>query len=729
MKASTLQTIDKGKHGLYLFSIGVLFFLTALAFLHAPASTIHMDFLAAVMPRWALTLLVLALAVVLAFVLLFFYQKLISLPEKTQTLVVGILAALGILLQYALLFTFRATLRYDHLKVFDEALEIFRTGEISMTYGEAYFAQYPFNIPITLFNYLVLNIAKLIGIPESGYMLTIQCVYLAGTDLAVFFSYRILRMLRSRNTATLFALLCIINPLMYMYGFACYTTILMLPFLMGNLLLFFTMLKEKRPKRKIIYAFLLGVAFILGTKIRANLLITLITFAGYLIIHVRNADTFVEKKKQVVFLLLATLIGGGLCYSACMSAEHKYVKGDYTDTQLPPSYYFLFSSKLDSLGSYNEEDHVFIQGFETEEEKNNAAWHALFARLAENGLSGNAFLADYKLSFTWSDGIDDYPEFLHTTDVYGTLHDFLAGSRKDLFALYCHVYHVMTMAALVYAVFLAFRRKCDTPFYCVYLNLLGAMLFHLMWEAGWAYSISFTMLVLLLAAEGMDCFSGKMAESIHQSVDSSQADGTFRSDSVSDGTISSGASSRYWRILACGALVITLGISVIYGRSLFTVPFKQMEYAVMQDMSDGEDLQELLTGEVITQTFTTSRSFNHIGCKVLNPLGDANPSSYRIEVLDSDGNVLGSRDLGGSEVLNKDYAYVKFDTVVPVGEETYTIRVTGLSAEPGSALTFLYYNSGNWDIYPEGKMTGLNSGEMSDLTFVVYDSVTKCFFN
>ena len=78
MKASTLQTIDKGKHGLYLFSIGVLFFLTALAFLHAPASTIHMDFLAAVMPRWALTLLVLALAVVLAFVLLFFYRKLIS---------------------------------------------------------------------------------------------------------------------------------------------------------------------------------------------------------------------------------------------------------------------------------------------------------------------------------------------------------------------------------------------------------------------------------------------------------------------------------------------------------------------------------------------------------------------------------------------------------------------------------------------------------------------------
>lgn len=135
--------------------------------------------------------------------------------------------------------------------------------------------------------------------------------------------------------------------------------------------------------------------------------------------------------------------------------------------------------------------------------------HALFARLVENGLSGNAFLADYKLSFTGAMASTITRNFCTPPTPTALLHDFLAGSRKDLFALYCHVYHVMTMAALVYAVFLAFRRKCDTPFYCVYLNLLGAMLFHLMWEAGWAYSISFTMLVLLLAAEGMDCIFGK----------------------------------------------------------------------------------------------------------------------------------------------------------------------------------------------------------------------------
>ena len=32
-------------------------------------------------------------------------------------------------------------------------------------------------------------------------------------------------------------------------------------------------------------------------------------------------------------------------------------------------------------------------------------------------------------------------------------------------------------------------------------------------------------------------------------------------------------------------------------------------------------------------------------------------------------------------------------------------------------------------MYPAGHMEGLDAGEKSDLTFVVYDSVTKCFFN
>lgn len=251
MKATTQALLDKAKHFLYLFSIALLLFLCGLAFLHAPGNSTHMDFLSAFLSKGTLFALTLLGAVVLSFPILWLSRRLSALPLKRQKLILALTALACMAVQYTLLFTFRVTLRYDHLKVFDQALEIFRTGEISMTYGEGYFAQYPFNIPITLFNYGVMNLAKLLGIPETGYMLAIQCMYLFGTDLAVFFSYKILQLLRSQKTANLFALICFLNPLMYIYGFACYTTILMLPFLMGNLLLFIYMLREKNWKKKL----------------------------------------------------------------------------------------------------------------------------------------------------------------------------------------------------------------------------------------------------------------------------------------------------------------------------------------------------------------------------------------------------------------------------------------------------------------------------------------------
>jgi len=708
MNTTTLNIMNKCKHGLYLFSIFLLLMLSALAFFYAPGSDALMPFLSDLLPKWQMAVLTLSGGIVLSAITLFVYRNVIKLSEPRQRLLLAILSLACISLQFLLLFTIRAILRYDHLMIFDQALEIFRTGEISLTYSDNYFGQYPFNLPITLLNYGFFNIIKLIGIPESGYMLALQSFYMLGTDLAVFFSYKIIRILRSQKEATLFALICFINPLLYVYSFGCYTTILKLPILMGNLLLFICVLKEKKPTKKLILAFLLGIVFVAGFKIRANLLITLITFIGYLIVHVRNPYTFIEKKKQLFSLSAAIALGAILCYGGYTSIEHHYVTEDYSNMKQPVSYYFLFSSRLESEGMYNTEDHAFILQFDTTEERNEAAWNALFARIKENGFSGTIKLMDRKLARTWSDGVDDYAEFMNTTENFGTLHDFIAGGRRDFFALYCHIYHVMVMGFLVYSVFLALKRPCNTPFYMIYLNLLGAMLFHLLWEAGWNYSISFDMLLVLLAGDGLSRF--------HEHLTEFQRTHTARAKKLPVA-------------LPLGGLIIIICITVLHGKSLFSLPYKQTEYAAMQDMFLSEDMLPLINGESITQTFTASRPFDHAGCKVLNSTGSDNQSVYRLDVLDMNEKVLGSRTFKGSEVLNKDYVYVRFDAVVPEAETQYQIRVTALETDDSNSLTFLYYNSGNWDMYSGGRMEGLNSSEKTDLTFTVYDSVTKCFFN
>ena len=696
----------KAKHVLYLLSMACVLLVFGLAFLLAFPDSTHLDFFSSFLGKWQIGLLYTGGAILLASLLFAVWRALLRLQPRARRFVLLGLFLLGIALQLALLFTLRASLRYDHLKIFDQALEIFETGTISPTAWDGCYEKYPFLIPITLLLHGVLAIFRAVGMPEASYMLGVQCVILLGLDLAIWCSYRLIAILRSQDTALLFALVCFLNPLFYIYGFMCYTTVLMLPFLMGGLLLLARTLAEKRWKRKVLLAILTGIVFQCGLLVRTNYLIVFVALAAYVLLHVRNGHTFVEKKIHGLYLACAAAAAMALCSFAYQAVEDRYVDFDYTDTQFTAPYYFMYSSSMEYGGSFNTADYQFIQQFPTKEEKNAAAWEEFFRRLRENGASGNLWLFQHKLAYTWSDGIDDYTEFIATLPEYSTFHSFLGGSRRDLFVLYCHIFNLMALGMAVYGAYRAFRRKCADPFYIVYLSLLGFMLFHTLWEAGWAYSISFCLLVLLCCADGL---------------------AQIRADRVGLPAAVPRTGRRVFLTPVLG-LVLVLAVSLPYAGRLFTQPYGQVEYAAVQDMYEGE-LLPLSQGEVITQTFRTDRPFTHAGCKIGNEMGNANTSAYRIQVLDADGNVLGSKDFSGGEILNLDYCYVRFDSVVPEGMEEYTIRITGLATDEDNYLTFLYYHTGNWDMYPAGHMEGLDAGEKSDLTFVVYDSVTKCFFN
>ncbi len=705
MKPAASLWLAKAKHLLYVLSMGCVLLVCGLAFLLAFPDETLLDFFSAFLGSWQVVLLYAGGAILLASLLFALWKGLLRLSARARLAVLLVLAALCVILQIVLLFTLRASLRYDHLKIFDQALEIFETGTISPTAWDGCYEKYPFIIPITLFLHGILTIFKAVGLPEASYMIGIQCVILLGVDLAVWFSYRIISILRSKDAALLFALICFVNPLFYIYGFMCYTTVLMMPFLMGGLLLLTYTLKEKKWKKKLLLAGLTGIVFQLGMLVRTNYIIILVALAAYILLHIRNGHTFVEKSIHGLYLALAAGAAMLLCSFSYQAVEDRYVDFDYTDTQFTAPYYFMYSASLEYGGSFNTADYEFIQQFDTREEKDAAAWEELFSRLQENGLAGNLWLFQHKLAYTWSDGIDDYTEFIITLPEYSTFHSFLGGSRKDLFVLYCHIFNLMALGFTVYGAYRAMRRKCSNPFYIIYLSLLGFMLFHTLWEAGWAYSISFCLLLLLGCADGL-----------------SQADGLIPSP------IPPALSRRKRLLIPAAGLILFLAAALPSVGNLFTLPYSQMEYAAVQDMYEGE-LLPLMQGDTITQTFQTDRPFTHIGCKIGNEMGADNTSAYRIEVLDSSGRLLGSRNFSGSEILNLDYCYVRFDSVVPTGTEEYTIRITPLATDKDNYLTFLYYHTGNWDMYPAGHMDGLDAGDKSDLTFVVYDSVTKCFFN
>lgn len=687
------------KQGLYRFSLFLLLFLSLFIYINSLADFTSIPRLPQMSGKFLMILLLFSGSLIVTFLLLFLHRLLGRLSLKNHRMILLLAAAAAVCLQLGLLAVLKPVLRYDHLKIFDEALGVLRTGELSLTAHEGYFGYYPFNIPITMLHAAIFRVFALLGIGEAHFMLLLQFVYALSIDSAVAASYLIVKKLRNERTALLLLLICLPHPILYVCASGCYTTTLMIPLLMWTLLLIISFLTEKHPRRKLLFGFLLGAFVVFSVKIRATILITVIAFVGYLIVHAKNEFTVFKDRRQIAALAAALAAGGLLCFGGCFAIEKTYVKGDYTNSQLPPAYYFMFAANPYALGHYNDADFEIITQYETLEEKREISFRLLRERLQQLGVSGTAKLAGIKLNGTWADGTEDYAEFLANVRNYGSLHDLIAGNRSDFFALYYHFYHLAMMGMLLLCIlrFLIKYPHCTTPYYIILLNLLGGMLFHVLWESGYAYSISFLPLMLIAASDGLGFLSAQPVWEKRASVPLAFA-------------------------LAALPQVLFL---LPHMTQLLRQPEGARNYAVVQDMYDGNDLLPLQKGEAVAQTFCTDKPFTHIAVRALNEDQESNNSFYVLQLIAEDGTELASRTFGGTEIMNKDYCYLKFPQITPQGTTNYTIHITALETDEENYLIFPYYHSGNYDIYTDGTMSGPGSDPRSDLNFLVFSTVPK----
>ena len=698
MQTSNRTFLEKGKHWLYLFTIMLLLGFSLLILYQSVTDYSMVDYLDQILNLNQLSLVYLFGASCFLGIFLLMGKLLSRLSEKKQVVITVILAIIGVAVQYILLYQLQAVVRYDHLRVWDSAFEMVNTGHLSLTANDGYFGLYPFNISISAFHSIVLRLAMLFNVPEKFYLLSLQSVYLFLIDIGVFFSWKIVRKLYSVKTATLFALLSVTNPMLYVCATGCYTTTLMLPLLMATLYCFILFLEEQNFGKKIWFGFLAGVMLAFGSRLRATVFIAGIAVFIYLIIKKSPGRALTDSLKRVIVLICAVLLGGVLSFGGFTAYQNTYITEDYSDTQMPPIYYLMFAMNPGSKGSYNEDDFHMISQYETLEEKNEASIEVIKERLNNYGIRGTLALAKHKVQRTWADGLEDYHDFLTTSRNYSKLHSYLAGEQKEFFVLYGHIYHVAIMAAYCFAVIYTFlKKKCDSPTYLILLTLLGGIMFHILWESYFIYSFGFSMLLLIPASESVHRISEKKYTPLISGI------------------------------VTLSALAGFAALMVPAVKTLSDTEIRYNEYAVVQDMSLGE-CEPLLKGEIITQTFAADRSFDHVGCKVYNDFGASNESIYRMELLSSEGEVLAHRDFIGAETENGGYCYLKFDPIIPEGKETYTIQLTPLHTTESSHLMFGYYNTHQYDIYSDGVMTGLNSDPKADLAFMVFLNTTTKFF-
>lgn len=595
-------------------------------------------------------------------------------------------------LQIVFVVAARTGIRYDSLKVFDEALALFSQPGIQPEDLNGYFARYSNNYAMTIMTHWIVKILRAVGLicaDFSNAVLVLQIVNVLFVDAAFVGVWVMCKKYMGVKAATVFVLYMACNPLSYVWMPFYYTNTCSMVFAVWGVLLLFWGLEKKKYWMCVIS----GMLFMIGYELRATVAIALL--AALIVIfcfphEFIKRETHTWKTLVIVFLCVLLAMGGtGLIYG---QVEKHYLTFDETDTEFPMTHWIAMG--LSDTGTFSPADEAYTMSFPTKEEKQEATVALIKERVSNLGITGIVKLYARKLSLTFGDGAGGYHSELNISKHYDTLWQVVYGVYRDPLLTYTQVFYLLSLVAGLLVVWLLYKRSISYKLFFFPLLLVGSYLFQMLWEAGTIYSIGTMYASGVMVAVGLCALFEKEWSQLEK--------------------------KQFWSIykktiLAAMALVSVIGVGMLI-KSFFTTKYVQVSMSVDQFLFQANEYISLSKGKEISQTFTTDKEFETIALQVSNPEGEFNDSLYLVTLYDGQGNLVSMQALRGCDTKNYEFYPMAFASVPGISD--YEIRIHKESGQ--NELIFLYYDTGHYDVYPQGKMTGLTQGDMADLNFRVY---------
>lgn len=623
------------------------------------------------------------------------------LSDKACKMLIGILFVFLFLCQFVFLYTMKIQPRYDALKVLDEAVSLCKTGTVSSVHLDGYFARYTNNYPILFLTAVFIKLGKLIGIVDSNYhgvVFFLGIVNMIAIDAAVYITMKLVRKLAGIRGGLLFTFCVAFNPLFVIWVPFYYTNTLAMPFIALALYLFYLLFieGEKSQKTTAGLSLLLGICIVAGIKIRATTLITLVACLLYLMLSKskrKECESIQTWAKES--LLKAGCIFVGIAAALCVykMAEAKLVPFDYTDSAFPAIHWINMGAG--GTGEYNILDEQMTMSYSTAEEKSAANWESYVTRIQERGIKGYISLMFQKLKLTFSDSGAGYRSELGVSDAYNDANMYLVGGKADLAGYGIQLQYVFSLFCMVYAVIklLLDKRKCSNYFAVVFWNIAGAFVFHMLWEAGNIYSLSFALLFPV---------------SIIFTADSERVSG-------------SNLKIRKPKLLqkTAGGLILFLIIMAILPLySVFTKqPYETNDAVVNQYIYQWGDNDELTMGEELIQSFYGNRPFNRLSFQVRNTLSEENDGVYQVQLLNEKMECVQEFSIQAKDYGDYDFVRLEVEQTDHI-EQKYYVKIFKTAGSENCNLVFLSYHTGNYDAYTYGELK--NGEKLQDLCFSVY---------
>lgn len=609
--------------------------------------------------------------------------------EKQLKKAALILLLIYFFLQLAYLSAMKVGLRYDALKTLDEAVSACKTGLVSAEHLDGYFARYTNNYPILFLTIALLKLFRLFGIAGEQYgngVTLLGIVNIVMIDFGIYFGWKLVGKIKGQKTAFLSLLFAVCNPVFFIWTPFYYTNTVSMGLMMAGLygcwLLFEKESRSFGRWKDWLTAFLCGMALWAGCSIRATVFITVIALTAYFVL--KKA----EKKEELITKLFFLFLGALFVAAAGKTAEKKYISFETRDTAFPPVHWIAMGAG--GQGVYNIVDEYYTMGFETKEEKVKGDVALLKERIGQLGAAGCGKLMLDKLRLTWSDGSGGYLSELGVSQSYLSVHKYFLGGKSDFLGAYGAVFHSFSLILTAVSAFLYIRKKNIDFFYIASLNLLGGFLFHMLWEAGTIYSIGFMTLFPLSMIGGFEY----LEEAIRRK---------------------SGKKAAYfWIVPAAGLLLLFMVKNRVFCRQGYITN----EATVNQFLYQCDETEQLLENELYVQTFMGDKCFNRLGIQVKNQLGESNSATYHVMLLDDKKKILAEQEIRGGEITGYQFVTLSFDPIDGGNAEgCFYVIVEKTGGSSGEGLTFLSYQTGNYDAYKKGELIiyrGMNGREFME---------------
>ena len=625
-----------------------------------------------------------------------------------------VLLGLIVVLQLLYLYVIRVYVNYDNLLILNQALYMQSSGSFDPDFYNAYFQRYSQNYLITILLYLALGVAGKLGIHSLHWVPCLTAM--ACVDTGLIFAFLTAKQLKGWYGAYLLALLCLLNPVIYLWLPWHYTTVCSLPFLTGTL---FFALKQKRSqncKQRVVYGILLGCILAAGICIRVTILIGLMA----LILCSFLWKAWKWEKKRLLQMGLSVLLTMTVTFGAYKMLENHFVTFDNSEKAFPVTHYIMMGTARN--GTYSYEDVAYTMSFPGKEQKIRANLQELKNRVERLGTSGVMDLWGNKIHITWGDGTGGLQaQWMFETENSDSFL-YLCGEKNDLFRLYAQLYHVMLLFLVLAGVIFRMRKKRFDLFLAAGMILAGHMMFYTVWEAQNKYNIGLVFVLALLAMDGLDDLAvlrSGCLRTVSEKKSSLQKWGVISRTDRGKCSVSFGPEG----ILAA---VLVLYLCVSLYQPLIREEISYREFTFRNGYDVGLALENVMSGQEITQTFVADRPFNRLYIPAKYMSKDPGQGLCRVEIRNQANEAVVIEEVPASKIGEEEIA-VAFDTIFPNGEEDFTVRVIPEEIALENPLRFPIFQM-TLDLYPQGTLCRDGAETAGDLLMSVYYEGKETYF-